>query len=206
MHGPGPLEIIGQPVLRREDARFLVGRGRYVTDIPLESALSMVVVRSPHAHARIARIDVDEARRLPGVIGVFRLSDLPELRGALPPPVVPAVPVKPYRQSALADDVVRFAGEPVIAVVATDPYRATDAAAAISIDYAPLPAAIDLVRAADDSSVLVHADWNTNVAATVTLDTGDVDETLHRAHRVVTRRIRCGHHSLLRRPRSAPGA
>ena len=118
-----PLDIIGQPVLRREDARFLVGRGRYVSDVPMESALSVVIVRSPHAHARIERIDIETAGRLPGVIGAFRLSDLPELRGALPPPVVPAVVVKPYRQSALADGVVRFAGEPVVAVVATDPYR-----------------------------------------------------------------------------------
>jgi carbon-monoxide dehydrogenase large subunit len=188
----GPLDIIGQPVLRREDARFLVGRGRYVSDVPIADALSLVVVRSPHAHARIARIDLDEARRLPGVIGAFRLADLPELRGALPPPVVPAVVVKPYRQSALADDVVRFAGEPVVALVATTPYRATDAAALVRIDYEPLPAAIDPVRAADDPAVLVHADWNTNVAATVMIDTGDVDEALKRAHLVVSRRIRCG--------------
>jgi aerobic carbon-monoxide dehydrogenase large subunit len=152
----------------------------------------MVVVRSPHAHARIERIDLDEARRLPSVIGAFRLSDLPELRGALPPPVVPAVVVKPYRQSALADGVVRFAGEPVVALVATDPYRATDAATAVRVDYAPLPAAIDPVRAADDPTVLVHADWESNVAATVTLDTGDVDAVLQRAHLVVKRRIRCG--------------
>jgi CO/xanthine dehydrogenase Mo-binding subunit len=62
--------------------------------VPIEGALSLVIVRSPHAHARIARIDVDEARRLPGVAGVFSLADLPELRGALPPPVVPAVSVK----------------------------------------------------------------------------------------------------------------
>jgi len=178
--------------LRREDGRLLVGQGRYVSDVPIESTLSMVVVRSPHAHARIERIDLDEACRLPSVIGVFRLSDLPELRGALPPPVVPAVPVKPYRQSALANGVARFAGEPVVAVVATDAYRATDAAAAVRIDYAPLPAAIDPVRAADDPTVLVHADWNSNVAATVTIDTGNVDEALRRAYLVVKRRIRCG--------------
>jgi carbon-monoxide dehydrogenase large subunit len=184
--------MIGRPVLRHEDRRFLLGQGRYVGDVPIESALSVVVVRSPHAHARIERVDLDEARRLPGVIGAFSLSDLPELRGALPPPVVPAVFVKPYRQSALADGLVRFAGEPVVAVVATDPYRATDSAAAVRVEYAPLPAAIDPVRAVDDAAVLVHAHWNTNVAATVTLETGELDEALARAHLVVTRRIRCG--------------
>jgi aerobic carbon-monoxide dehydrogenase large subunit len=184
--------VIGQPVLRREDRRFLVGQGRYVSDVPIGPALSMVVVRSPHAHARIERIDVDEACRQPGVIGAFRLSDLPELRGALPPPVVPGALVKPYRQSALADGLVRFVGEPVVAAVATDPYLATDAAAAVRVDYQPLPAALDPARSVDDGAVLVHADWNTNVAATVSIETGDLDETLQRAHVVVKRRIRCG--------------
>ena len=131
-------DMIGQPVLRREDRRFLVGHGRYVSDVPIGPALSLGVVRSPHAHATIVRIDVEAARRLPGVIGAFSLTDLPELRGALPPPVVPAVFVKPYRQSALADGLVRFAGEPVVAVVATDPYRATDAAAVVRVEYEPL--------------------------------------------------------------------
>jgi carbon-monoxide dehydrogenase large subunit len=56
-----PLDLIGQPVLRREDRRFLVGQGRYVSDVPIGSALSVVVVRSPHAHASIERIDLDAA-------------------------------------------------------------------------------------------------------------------------------------------------
>jgi len=167
-----PLESIGHPVARREDARFLAGRGRYVTDLPLGDALAMVVVRSPHAHASIASIALAEARRMPGVIGAYQLTDLPELRGALPPPVVPAVPVKPYRQSALADGIVRFAGEPVVAIIAVDPYRATDAAATVRVEYEPLTAAIDPLRAADDLSALVHPDWGTNVAATVVPQSG----------------------------------
>jgi CO/xanthine dehydrogenase Mo-binding subunit len=186
------LDVIGQPVRRREDGRFLVGRGRYTSDVPVEAALAMVVVRSPHAHARIERIDLEDARRSAGVVGAFALDDLPELRGALPAPVVPAVPVKPYRQSALADGLVRFAGEPVVTVVATDPYRATDAAARVRVDYDPLPAAVDPVRAADDPAVLVHPEWTTNVAATVTIESGALEEALRRAHRVVRRQIRCG--------------
>jgi aerobic carbon-monoxide dehydrogenase large subunit len=184
--------MIGRPVLRREDRRFLVGQGRYVGDVPIGSALALSVVRSPHAHARIVRIDVEEARLSPGTIGAFSLADLPELRGALPPPVVPAVLVKPCRQSALADGLVRFAGEPVVAAVGTDPYRAADAAAAVRIEYEPLPAAIDPARAADDPAALVHAAWATNVAATVLIETGELDEALGRAHLVVRRRIRCG--------------
>ncbi len=184
--------MIGQPALRREDVRLLVGRGRYVADVPIDRALSMAVVRSPHAHASIARVDTGDAGRLPGVIGAFSLGDLSELRGALPPPVVPAVALKAYRQSALADGLVRHVGEPVAVVVADDPYRAADAAAAVRVEYRPLPAAVDALRAADDPAALVHADWKTNVAATVTLETGDLDAALQRAHVVVKRRIRCG--------------
>ena len=184
--------MIGQPVLRREDRRFLVGQGRYVTDLPIGSALSLVVVRSPHAHAVIESVDLGAARALPGVVGAYALSDLPELRGALPPPVVPAVAVKPYRQSALAEGLVRFAGEPVVAVVATDPYRATDGAAAVRVEYAARPAVADPVRAADDPDALVHPEWGTNVAATVSLATGDLDDALRRARVVVRRRVRCG--------------
>jgi carbon-monoxide dehydrogenase large subunit len=192
-----PVAVPPRSVPRREDRRFLVGEGRYVADVPIESALAVAIVRSPHAHARIVRIDAGEACRLPGVIGAFSLSDLPELRGALPPPAVPAAGVKPYRQSALADGLVRFAGEPVAAVVATDPYLAADAAAAVRVDYDPLPAVLDPVRGADDPTALVHAEWGTNVAATVTLETGDLDDTLARAHLVVRRQLRCSRVSAL---------
>ncbi len=184
--------MIGERVRRREDERLLLGHGRYVTDIPLESALCVAIVRSPHAHAAIERVDLDEARRVAGVIGAYQLADLPELRGALPPPVVPGVTVKPYRQSALADGLVRFAGEPVAAVVGTDAYAAADGAAGVRVDYAPLPAVTDPERAADDPAALVHAEWGDNVAATVALATGDLDDARRRARVVVTRRIRCG--------------
>ncbi len=183
---------IGDGVRRREDARFLVGRGRYVTDLPFESALHVVIVRSPHAHARIAGVDAAAARALPGVHGVFVLDDLPELRGALPPPVVPAVTVQPHRQSALADGVVRFVGEPVAVVVAGDPYRATDAAEAVRVEYEPLPAVLDPEQAVMPGAPSVHAHWGTNVAASVALETGDVDGAIAGALVVVTRRFRCG--------------
>jgi len=127
--------MIGRPTKRREDVRFLTGRGRYVGDLALDHAAHVAVVRSQHAHAHILRVDAGAARALPGVLGVFTLADLPELREALPPPVVPGVAVKPYRQSALADGLVRFAGEAVAVVVAGDPYRAADGAAAVGVEY-----------------------------------------------------------------------
>ncbi|HUF92148.1 MAG TPA: molybdopterin cofactor-binding domain-containing protein, partial [Candidatus Limnocylindria bacterium] len=188
-HGSGP---IGDSALRREDARFLVGRGRYVTDLPFEAALHVAIVRSPHAHARIAGVDASAARALPGVRGVFVLDDLPELRGALPPPVVPGVVLQPHRQSALADGVVRFAGEPVAVVVASDAYRAADGAEAVRVEYEPLPAVLDPEQAVMPGAACVHAHWSTNVGASVTLETGDVDGAIARAPVVITRRFRCG--------------
>jgi aerobic carbon-monoxide dehydrogenase large subunit len=188
---PAPTGI-GHSVRRREDARLLTGRGRYVTDLPLPSALHVAIVRSLHAHARIVRVDAGAARARPGVHGVFVLDDLPELRGALPPPVVPAVAVQPYRQSALADGEVRFAGEAVAVVVADDPYRASDGAEAVAVEYEPLPAAVDPERVLLPDAPRVHAHWPTNMAASVALETGDVDGALARAPVVVTRRFRCG--------------
>jgi CO/xanthine dehydrogenase Mo-binding subunit len=187
---PAP-SAIGQGVRRREDARFLAGRGRYVTDLPFESALHAAIVRSPHAHARIVDVSIGAACARPGVRGVFVLGDLPELRGALPAPVVPAVSVKPCRQSALADEVVRFAGEPVAVIVATDPYLASDAAEAVRVEYAPRPAVLDPERAVLPDAPCVHP-WQTNVAATVALQAGDVDAVLASAPVVLTRRFRCG--------------
>jgi carbon-monoxide dehydrogenase large subunit len=183
---------IGRGVRRREDGRFLAGRGRYVTDLPFDAALHLAIVRSPHAHARITGVDAAGARARAGVCGIFVLADLPELRGALPPPVVPAVSVKPYRQSALAEGVARFAGEPVAVVVADDAYRAADAAEAVHVEYEPLPAVVDLEQAAMPGAPCVHGSWQTNVAAAVALEAGDVDAVLRSAPVVVTRRFRCG--------------
>jgi carbon-monoxide dehydrogenase large subunit len=183
---------IGQSARRREDARLVRGQGRYVSDLPLGSALHVAVVRSPHAHARIVGVDARAARARPGVRAVVVLADLPELRGALPPPAVPAAAVTPYRQSPLADGVARFAGEPVAAVVADDPYRAADAAEALRVDYEPLPAALDAERALLPRAPLVHPTWESNVAASVALETGDVEADIGRAAVVVACRYRCG--------------
>jgi carbon-monoxide dehydrogenase large subunit len=184
--------MIGGSIRRREDARFLTGRGRYVDDLRLPEALHLAVVRSVHAHARIVAVDVTRAHETEGVTGIFTLEDLPELRGVLPPPPLAAVSLKPYRQSALADGFVRFAGEPVAAVVASSPYAAADGAAAVAVAYEPLAAAIDPERALAPDAPLVHREWSTNVAAVVGLSSGDADGALRSADLVVTRRFSFG--------------
>jgi carbon-monoxide dehydrogenase large subunit len=184
--------MIGASVRRTEDHRFLTGRGRYVDDLRFEHALHLALVRSVHAHARVGTVDSSRATSLGGVLGVFTLDDLPELRGALPPPVVAAVNLKDYRQSALADGVVRFAGEPLAVVVGTSPYVAADGAAAVAVEYEPLAAAVDPEQATAPGAPRVHDAWGTNVAATVGLTFGDVEAALEGADLVVTRRFRFG--------------
>ena len=133
---------LGRSLDRVEDERFLRGRGRFVADLAVQGALHGVVVRSPHAHARISDIDVDAARRMPGVAAVFTGADLAaDGIGPLPcgvtniamakPPVVPPC-------HALAREAVHYVGEPVVFVVAESVEAARDAAEAVAIAYEPL--------------------------------------------------------------------
>ncbi len=184
--------MIGRPVRRREDERLVRGAGRYVDDLALPQTRHLAFVRSPHAHARVLGVDRSAARAVPGVLAVFTLDDLPELRAALPPPVMNALAIRPYRQSALAGDRVRYAGEPVAVVVADSAYAAADGAEAVRVAYAELPVVADAERACRPGAPLVHDDWATNVAGTIRVETGQPDHLLAAADLVVARRFRVG--------------
>ena len=143
--------LLGRSVNRIEDERFVRGRGRYVADLLTPNALHGFVVRSPHAHARIVAINVDAARKLPGVAAVLTGQELAaDGLGPLPcgvtaiPMTMPLV-VPPCH--ALARDVVRYVGEPVAFVVAENSEVARDAAEAIVVDYAQLPPAVSIADA-----------------------------------------------------------
>ncbi len=137
----GMSPYIGRSVRRLEDGRFLTGSGRYVADIATADALWGHVLRSPHAHARIDRIDSAAAAAAPGVRAVFTAADLAGL-GPMPclAPVTPlVVPPRP----ALADGRVRHVGDPVVFIVADTAEQARAAAERVEIDYAPLPSVVD---------------------------------------------------------------
>src|SRR5882672_7356787 len=110
-------KVVGRSVLRLEDAPLLVGKGRFADDISFPDQLHMRVVRSQHAHGRIVGIEIAGARALTGVVAVWTGADIKEL-----PPIdfrdPAAEALKPYRQPALAQDVVRYVGEPVAAIFA----------------------------------------------------------------------------------------
>ncbi|HEY1934225.1 MAG TPA: xanthine dehydrogenase family protein molybdopterin-binding subunit [Acetobacteraceae bacterium] len=134
----------GQSLRRLEDARFLTGRGEYIEDIDIPGTAWMHVVRSPHAHATIDRIDTTAARTAPGVLGVFTADDLREL-GPLPctVPVASVAPMVAPPRHVLASDRVRHVGDPVAFVVAQSREAARDAAELVGVDYSVLPSVVD---------------------------------------------------------------
>jgi carbon-monoxide dehydrogenase large subunit len=176
---------IGKDVPRLEDPRLLAGRATYTDDVRLPGMLHAAVLRSPHAHARIARIDTSRARAVPGVAAVVTGEDARSLTNPLP-----AFCAEPVVQYALAVDKVRFAGEAVAAVAAVDRYTAEDAAALIDVEYETLPVLTDPFEAMKAGSARVHESLPSNLVFEKTMSFGDVDGDFARAHRVIRRRLR----------------
>src|SRR5437764_2729258 len=142
--------FIGESIKRKEDDRFIRGKGNYVDDIVLPGMLHMSILRSPFAHARIKSIKADAAQAVPGVVAVVtgdllaqhKLAWMPTLSGDT--------------QAVLATDKVRFQGQEVACVIATDPYVARDAAQLIEVDYDVLPAVVDPYQALEPGAPLVR--------------------------------------------------
>lgn len=181
-----------QGLRRVEDPRLLTGRGRYTDDITLDGQTYAHVLRSPHAAARIAGIDADAARGLPGVLAVYTAADVEaDGIGGLPC----HVPMKNRDGSSrhdavhplLAGDRVRYAGQPVAFIVAESLVAARDAAEAIIVDYADLPAVATMPAAMADGAALVWDDAPGNIA--FDWETGDkakVDALFAQAAKVVS--------------------
>ncbi len=155
------MSIFGNRVLRREDPKLLTVGGTYVADVrvpELDGAAHVTYVRSTVAHGTIASIDVEEARRAPGVVGVFTAADID--LAPLPPgsPIFNAAMTRPL----LADGTVRFVGEPVAVIVTECPEQGPDAAELVWVDYEPLPVVVDPREAAKDE-VILHPAAGTNV-------------------------------------------
>jgi aerobic carbon-monoxide dehydrogenase large subunit len=171
----------GERVRRLEDERLLRGRGRYTDDVD-EGALHGCFVRSPHAHARITGIDVESARRAPGVAAVYTAADLPFGHVDLPLLIPHPALTHGRTQRCLASEIVRYAGEAVAFVVAEDRYLAEDAAELVEVAYDPHPAVVT-PETAEEARHLVHHDVPGNVAAELTQERGDVEAALAAAPR-----------------------
>jgi carbon-monoxide dehydrogenase large subunit len=181
---------LGARIKRNEDPRLLTGHGLFVDDVQLPGMLHAAVLRSPHAHARLLRVDVRRAAEHPEVVLVLTHADLPPTLQQPLPKLIPHPTLRHHKtQYALAPDKVRHVGEPVAFVVATSRYAAEDALDLIEVEYEPLPAVVDLEEAAAGRPALVHEDIGTNVAAHYVQRVGDYEAARARAHRVVARRF-----------------
>src|SRR5262245_6170400 len=167
-------KYIGQKVKRTEDPRLIQGLGHYVDDIKLADTLHVAILRSQHAHARIKSIDLEAAKKSPGVVAVYTGQDIGGKIGnvpcaaALPDLKVPKFPV-------LAQGKVIFVGQAIAAVVATDIYKARDAADLIDVDYDPLDVVTDPEKSIKPDCPVIHEEFGTNIAFHHSAGLGDID-------------------------------
>jgi carbon-monoxide dehydrogenase large subunit len=180
---PTPIRGLGHSVRRKEDDRFIRGRGNYVDDVKLPGMLHLALLRSPLAHARITSIDPSGALATPGVVAVITGREL-DAHGLAWMPTLSA-----DTQAVLALDKVHFQGQEVAAVVATDPYVAADALEGIEVDYDPLPPVVDPRRALDPDAPLLREDKPEQTSNHIFhWETGDkeaTDQAFAQADRVV---------------------
>src|SRR6266576_2266080 len=171
---------IGQPLRRREDVRFVQGKGRYVDDIVLPGVAWCAFVRSPHAHARIRSLSTKAAALRPGVLLTLTAEDWAkaghgELTVVHPMAFTDGRSMNAAPRPAFARGKVHHVGDIVAAVVADSRFAAEDAAEAVEVDYEPLPAVTDTRAAAEPGAQLVHPQFGSNLVFEV--ERGDRERT-----------------------------
>ncbi len=195
----GTGKMVGAQVRRVEDPRILLGKSQYVDDLDLPDSLALAFVRSPYAHARIVSINMDTAQHHPRVRLVLTGADIAEaikpLRVEYEPAKAPTH--KPCDWPVLARDKVRFVGEAVAVVVATDRYAAEDAVDLVDVEYEPLVPVSDVEQALAADAPLVHEEWGDNVMQTLQAEMGDVARAFQEADCVVSERLTTGRHMAL---------
>ncbi|MSQ33532.1 MAG: xanthine dehydrogenase family protein molybdopterin-binding subunit [Dehalococcoidia bacterium] len=179
---------VGSRIKRREDPRLITGTGNYVEDVTPAGTLYMALARSPHAHARLRRVNVKDALQHPGVVAALTGPEVRQIVDSVPC-VVDFPDLKKPKWPVLAVDRVRYVGEAVAAVVATDRAMAVDAASLVQTDYLPLTAVTDPERALRPRSTRVHAEFKDNQAWYSLTEAGDVDSAFREAHVVVKQRL-----------------
>lgn len=185
---------MGRPVLRVEDRELLLGAVRFVDDIERPGQLHVCFVRSQVASGRIVAVDVEEARASPFVVTVVAGEDLPE-RLVIPLRLAPTPTAARALQPALARGVVRYVGEPVVAVVATSRYAAEDAAERVRLEIEPLPVALDPEDATAAGAHAVHEAVPGNVVSTRSVVHGDIGSAFDGAEVVVRERLQIQRHT-----------
>src|SRR6266849_1955076 len=181
--------IFGSGIRRREDPRLITGTATYTDDLTLAGMVHAAMLRSPHAHARIRRIDVSQARKAAGVLAVFTGADIDSLKPVPCAWLLPNANLKIAVYQAMCTEVVRYVGDIVAVVVAENAYQATDALDLIQVDYEPLPSVIDPEKATQAGAPQVHAGVENNVAFHWTVAGGDVDAAFKNPEVLIKERI-----------------
>ncbi len=180
---------VGSRVKPVEDPKLITGHGNYIDDIQLPRMAHAAFLRSPHAHAYLKAINISRARELPGVLAIRTGKELkPRVRRVGIGEGIPGI--EPIPVSPLATDKVRFVGEAVAVVVATDRYVAEDALDLIDVQYEPLPPEMDPERAARGEGEPIHEALSSNIAHSNKNSVGDIEEAYDRADRVIKETFR----------------
>ena len=192
---PGNL-LIGAPMERVEDPRFLRGAARFVADVNLEGQAHAVIARSSIAHGHIRAIETGDALAIPGVRAVITAHDLGPEVPVIPLRLQPLAALEPFRQPMLAHGKVRFVGEPLAVIVADSPQIAEDALERIGVEIEPLPAIVDRAHAEAGETVLFE-DHGSNVAIRWTAMRGDAERAFANADYVRRETFRIQRHAAL---------
>jgi carbon-monoxide dehydrogenase large subunit len=187
-------KYVGKRMTRTEDPLLLTGQALFVDDVQLAGMLYAAFLRSDYAHARLRSIDVSAARERPGVVAVYTAEDLGDMWQPAPPLVVPPPTIEDVifhtrTHVPLVKDKVRMLGEPLAIVLAESRYIAEDAVEDIVVDLEPLEAVVDLEKALELGSPLVHDDLDSNLAAHLVQEKGNYAEARAQADLVIRRRI-----------------
>ena len=182
--------LFGSAIRRREDPRLLTGSAKYTDDIKLPRMVYSGFVRSPYAHARLKRIDVSAARAAPGVVAVYTGADVNDRVAPVPCAWnVPDCDLKIPPHLLLAEEKVRYVGDPVAMVVAESRAAVRDAMDLVDVDYGPLDASIDPERATDPNAAQIHDDIPLNIAFEWHVNGGDAEAAFAAAEVTVSQRI-----------------
>jgi carbon-monoxide dehydrogenase large subunit len=182
-------KYVGTSLPRKEDRELITGVGRYIDDLTLPGMLSMVMVRSPFAHARITGVDASVATGMPGVVGVYTAADLEgEFIGPMPMAWQVTPDLKSGQMWPITKDKARYQGDIVAAVVAETRAQAKDAAETVDVGYEELPVVVELEAAMAEGAPILHEEFGTNVAYHTETSTGDIDRVFGSAPVVVKER------------------
>ena len=190
-----PNSYIGRSVPRPNLARLTQGRGQYVTDVVLPRMVHVAFVRSPHAHARIKRIDAEQARKAPGVVAVVTGAELWKVITPWVGVLTHLKGIKSAPQHAIAVERACWQGEAVCAVVAKSRAEAEDACALVEVEYEILPAVTDPETALDAQTPVIHPELGDNLTFERVLNAGDPDKGFAEADAVVETTFLFGRHT-----------